>query len=150
MKVHNNENTGLSRASAIQLFMSYTLLSFILFTARAAESSLLSRDERTVARVPQSLLIVSSCQTPAEDIAQNESQNADIQAAEAVRHRHLADLMKIPDVVGVAIDLADSQIAFNVEVDKKENVAEVERSVPTKIEGYDVEVGPAPTGVVAY
>jgi len=98
----------------------------------------------------KSLSIVGSCQTPAEDIAQNESQNADIQAAEAVRHRHLADLMKIPDVVGVAIDLADSQIAFNVEVDKKENVAEVERSVPTKIEGYDVEVGPAPTGVVAY
>ena len=89
-------------------------------------------------------------------VAQNSSQSTDTQAAkdtqaaEAVRHRHLADLMKTPHVVGVAIDLAGPQIAFDVEVDQQANVAEVERSVPSKIEGYDVEVRPAPTGVIAY
>jgi len=89
-------------------------------------------------------------------VAQNSSQSADTQgaadvrAAEDVRHRHLPDLMKTPHVVGVAIDLAGPQLAFDVEVDKQANVAEVERSVPTKIEGYNVEVRPAPTGVIAY
>jgi hypothetical protein len=90
-------------------------------------------------------------------IAQNSSQSADIetnvadtQAAEIVRRRHLSELLKVPHVVNVGIEFKDSQIIFNVQVDKEENVSQVDRMVPSKIEGYDVEVEAAPTGILPY
>ncbi len=79
-------------------------------------------------------------------LAQNSPQSADpdVQAAEDVRQRHLPDLLKIPHVVNMGIEFRDSQILFNIQVDKEANVPQVERVVPSKIEGYDVEVGPVP------
>jgi hypothetical protein len=55
-------------------------------------------------------------------------------------------MLRIPHVVNMGIDFRDSQTIFNVQVDKEENVPQVERMVPPKIEGYDVEVGAVPTG----
>ena len=66
----------------------------------------------------------------------------DTQSAEEVRQRHLPDMLKIPHVVNMGIELRDSQIIFNVQVDKEANVEQVERVVPPKIEGYDVIVEP--------
>jgi hypothetical protein len=65
----------------------------------------------------------------------------EIQAAEVVRRRHLPEMLKIPHVVNMGIDLRNSEITFNVQVDEEENVPQVELMVPPKIEGYDVEVG---------
>jgi hypothetical protein len=89
-------------------------------------------------------------------VAQNSSQSADsqdavdTQAAEDVRQRHLPEMLKIPHVVNMGIEFKDSEIIFNVQVDKEANVPQVERMVPSKIEGYDVVVEPVPTGVLWY
>jgi hypothetical protein len=94
------------------------------------------------------LLIPSVGKT--QEIAQSESQSEaaqEMQDAEAVRQRHLPDLMKIPHVVGMGIGLSGLEIAFDLEVDQEANVPQVERLAPPKIEGYDVEVVEAPRGV---
>ena len=89
-------------------------------------------------------------------LAQNSSQSADTEAAkvdaqsmEDVRQRHLPEMLKIPHVVNMGIELKDSDIIFNVQVDKEENVPQVERMVPSEIEGYDVDVEAVPTGYTA-
>lgn len=89
-------------------------------------------------------------------VAQNSSQSADTEAAKAeaesmedVRQRHLPEMLKIPHVVNMGIELKDSEIIFNVQVDKEENVPQVERMVPSEIEGYDVDVEAVPTGYTA-
>ena len=85
-------------------------------------------------------------------VAQNASQSADsqdavdTQVAEDVRQRHLPEMLKIPHVVNMGIEFKDSEIMFNVQVDKEANVSQVERTVPSKIEGYDVVVEAVPTG----
>ena len=65
---------------------------------------------------------------------------------EDVRQRHLPEMLKILHVVNMGIELRDSEIIFNVQVDKEENVPQVERMVPSKIEGYYVVVEAVPTG----
>lgn len=70
----------------------------------------------------------------------------DTEAAEDVRQRHLPEMLKIPHVVNMGIEFKDSEIMFNVQVDKEANVSQVERTVPSEIEGYDVEVEAVPTG----
>jgi hypothetical protein len=77
-------------------------------------------------------------------VAENMPLDAEIQAAEDVRQRHLPEMLKIRHVVNMGIDLRNSDITFNVQVDKEENVPQVERMVPPKLEGYDVEVGAVP------
>jgi hypothetical protein len=88
-------------------------------------------------------------------VAENSSQNADTEAAEAetqaaenVRQRHLPDMLKIPHVVNMGIEFKDRDIVFNLQVDKQENVPQVERIAPSKIEGYDVVVEAVPRGGV--
>jgi hypothetical protein len=56
-------------------------------------------------------------------------------------------MLKIPHVVNMGIEFRDSQILFNIQVDKEKNVPQVERMAPSKIEGYDVEVEAVPTGL---
>jgi hypothetical protein len=89
-------------------------------------------------------------------VAQNSSQSADTEAAKAeaqsmedVRQRHLLEMLKIPHVVNMGIELRDSEVSFDVQVDKEENVPQVEPMVPSEIEGYDVEVEAVPTGYTA-
>jgi len=86
--------------------------------------------------------------TPSAQEAAQESDNFKAsQEAEAVRQRHLAELMKIPHVTGIAIGTSASNVTiFIVYVDKATNVEAVERQAPSKLEGYDVDVEPEPTG----
>jgi hypothetical protein len=65
---------------------------------------------------------------------------------EDVRQRHLHEMLEIPHVVNMGIELRDSEVIFDVQVDKEANVPQVERVVPPKIEGYDVEVEAVPAG----
>jgi hypothetical protein len=65
----------------------------------------------------------------------------ELQAAEEVRQRHEAELTKIPHVAGVELD-NDNQdgIKINVTVTDEDEIEDVRRQVPPKIEGYDTEV----------
>ncbi|HTR61465.1 MAG TPA: hypothetical protein VMH37_07150 [Candidatus Binataceae bacterium] len=63
----------------------------------------------------------------------------DLQAAEEVRQRHAAELKKIPNVASVELDNSDG-IRINVTVKDEEDIPEVRKQVPPKIEGYDTEV----------
>jgi hypothetical protein len=68
---------------------------------------------------------------------------------EDLRRRHLPEMLKIPHVVNMGIELKDSDTIFDVQVDKEENVPQVERMVPSEIEGYDVDVEAVPKGYTA-
>ena len=63
----------------------------------------------------------------------------DLQAAEEVRQRHAAELKKIPHVASVELD-NENGIRINVTVEDEEDIPEVRKQVPPKIEGYDTEV----------
>lgn len=93
---------------------------------------------------------VGSARVSAANLAQASDLEKATADAEAVRKRHLAELMKIPHVTGVAIASGPyGNTIFQIEVDKPENVPEVERHVPSKLEGYDVDVIPEATGIGA-
>ncbi|MGH7001066.1 MAG: hypothetical protein ACREEA_06120 [Stellaceae bacterium] len=71
----------------------------------------------------------------------------ELQAAEDVRKRHLAELMAIPKVHRISLDQSDDQILIDVEVEQNadgsktpDDIEEVRRQVPPTIEGYEVEV----------
>jgi hypothetical protein len=65
----------------------------------------------------------------------------DLHDAEAAGKRHRAELMKIPHVTVVTGEVdGRNEAAILVEVDDQKNVDEVMRKVPSKIEGYPVEV----------
>lgn len=68
-------------------------------------------------------------------------------AADEVRKRHLAELLKIPKVPWVALAQSHGKILIDVQVEQNDDggktpddVKQVQRQVPNKIEGYDVEV----------
>jgi hypothetical protein len=69
----------------------------------------------------------------------------ELQAAEEVRQRHAVELMKIPHVASVELDDQDG-IRINITVDAptaeilEDEIEEVRKQVPPKIEGYDTEV----------
>ena len=75
-------------------------------------------------------------QTPEqEDAAQ------DLRDAEAAGKRHSAELMKIPHVQAVTGELdGRNEAAILIEVDDQKNVDAVTRQLPSKIEGFPVEV----------
>ena len=78
----------------------------------------------------------AGAQTPdAEQTAQ------DLHDAQAVSKRHGAELMKIPHVrvVTAAIDPRNDAMIL-VWVDQPENIDEVTRQLPSRIEGFPVEV----------
>ena len=65
----------------------------------------------------------------------------DLREAEAVSKRHRAELMKIPHVSVVTGEVdGRNEAAILVEVDDQKNVDEVLRKVPSRIEGFPVEV----------
>jgi hypothetical protein len=58
-----------------------------------------------------------------------------------IRERHLAELKKIPHVVGVATELNDrGEVVLAVEVDKPDHFDEVSGKVPSQIDGFPVDV----------
>jgi hypothetical protein len=65
----------------------------------------------------------------------------ELQAAEEARQRHQAELKKIPRVASVELDDDDRDgIKINVTVMDEDDIEDVRRQVPPKIEGYDTEV----------
>ena len=65
----------------------------------------------------------------------------DLRDAEAVCKRHRAELMKIPHVQAVTGEVdGQNEAAILVEVDNQKNIDAVMRQVPSKIEGFPVEV----------
>jgi hypothetical protein len=65
----------------------------------------------------------------------------DLRDAEAVCKRHRAELMKIPHVRVVTGEIdGQNEAAILVEVDDQKNIDVVMRQVPSKIEGFPVEV----------
>jgi hypothetical protein len=75
-------------------------------------------------------------QTPEQEQAAQ-----DLRDAEAAGKRHSAELMKIPHVQAVTGELdGRNEAAILIEVDNLKNVDAVTRQLPSKIEGYPVEV----------
>jgi hypothetical protein len=65
----------------------------------------------------------------------------DAQQIAQVRQQHLAELMKIPHVKGVATELDDrGEVLIAVEVDSANHLDEVSSAVPSKIEGFPVDI----------
>ena len=65
----------------------------------------------------------------------------DLRDAEAAGKRHTAELMKIPHVQAVTGELdGRNEAAILIEVDDPKNVDAVTRQLPSRIEGYPVEV----------
>jgi len=76
----------------------------------------------------------------AETVEQEQAAQ-DLRDAEAAGKRHRAELMKIPHVIVVTGELdGRNEAAILVEVDDQKNVDAVTRQLPSKIEGYPVEV----------
>ncbi len=70
--------------------------------------------------------------------------------AEAVGKRHSAELMKIPHVRVVTGELdGRNEAAILIEVDDQKNVDAVTRQLPSKIEGFPVEVDRGPVITLA-
>jgi hypothetical protein len=69
----------------------------------------------------------------------------DLRDAEAAGKRHSAELMKIPHVQAVTGELdGQNEAAILIEVDDQKNVDAVTRKLPSKIEGFPVEVDEGP------
>jgi hypothetical protein len=65
----------------------------------------------------------------------------DLRDAEAAGKRHRAELMNIPHVQAVTGELdGRNEAAILIEVDDQKNVDAVTRQLPSKIEGFPVEV----------
>jgi hypothetical protein len=65
----------------------------------------------------------------------------DLRDAEAAGKRHSVELMKIPHVQAVTGELdGRNEAAILIEVDDQKNVDAVTRQLPSKIEGFPVEV----------
>ncbi len=87
-------------------------------------------------------VLVSSSGAPLSksyDLTATGNYPPELKAIDEVIQRHRDGLMDIPHVVRVAIsDFHDN--AIQVEVAHEEDIPKVERRVPTKLEGYPVEV----------
>jgi hypothetical protein len=65
----------------------------------------------------------------------------DLRDADAVSKRHRAELMKIPHVTVVTGEVdGRNEAAILIEVDDQKNIDSVMRQVPSKLEGFPVEV----------
>jgi hypothetical protein len=97
------------------------------------------------------LMIDAAAAAQSDDVAgaaQSDDLDPDAEEIAQIRNEHLAELMKIPHVVGVAIELNErGEVVLDVEVDEPENVSDVERKAPPRVEGFplDVELVPSAT-----
>ncbi|MDO8434468.1 MAG: hypothetical protein Q7S58_18895 [Candidatus Binatus sp.] len=79
--------------------------------------------------------------TRAQAANDDDAEMSESDKADAVVRRHKKEIKKIPHVANVEADETDSgEIVINVEVDKQKNVDEVARKVPSRIEGFAVDV----------
>jgi len=66
---------------------------------------------------------------------------ADAQQIAQVRQEHLAELMKMPHVRGVATVINDrGEVVLAVEVDSPDHLDEVSSKVPSTLDGFPVDV----------
>jgi hypothetical protein len=89
------------------------------------------------------ILVLMTClaRNARAETPEQEQAAQDLRDAEAAGKRHRAELMKIPHVTVVTGEVdGRNEAAILVEVDDQKNVDEVMRKVPSKIEGFPVEV----------
>ena len=86
-------------------------------------------------------LLASVVRNVVAETPEQEQAAQDLRDAEAVSKRHRAELMKIPHVSVVTGEVdGQNEAAILIEVDEQRNVDAVMRQVPSKIEGFPVEV----------
>ena len=57
-----------------------------------------------------------------------------------MRVRHLAELMKVPNVRGVVLDDSDHRLVIEVQVSSDRDIGQVRKKVPLQLEGYRTEI----------
>jgi hypothetical protein len=105
------------------------------------------RAASVLAAIALTMMIDGAGVAQSENLTAVQSDDLDPDAEEIaqVRKEHLAELMKIPHVVGVATELNDrGEVVLDVEVDEPENVSDVERNAPPRVDGFPVDVDVAP------
>jgi hypothetical protein len=86
-------------------------------------------------------LFASSVRNAIAQTPDQEQAAQDLKDANAASQRHRAELMKIPHVRVVTGEVdGQNEAAILVEVDDQKNIDAVLRQVPSKIEGFPVEV----------
>ena len=86
-------------------------------------------------------LLASSARNAKAQTPDQERTAEDLHDAEAVSKRHRAELMKIPHVRVVTGEVdGRNEAGILVEVDDQKNVDAVRRQLPSKIEGFPVDV----------
>ena len=87
------------------------------------------------------VLVASVVRDARAGTPEQEQAAQDLRDAEAVCKRHRAELMKIPHVRVVTGEIdGRNEAAILVEVDDQKNIDAVMRQVPSKLEGFPVEV----------
>jgi hypothetical protein len=87
------------------------------------------------------VLVACIARNARAETPEQEQAALDLHDAEAAGKRHRAELMKIPHVTVVTGEVdGRNEAAILVEVDDQKNVDEVMRKVPSRIEGFPVEV----------
>ena len=87
------------------------------------------------------VLVASVVRDARAGTPEQEQAAQDLRDAEAVCKRHRAELMKIPHVRVVTGEVdGQNEAAILVEVDDQKNIDSVMRQVPSKLEGFPVEV----------
>jgi hypothetical protein len=102
-------------------------------------------DIRNIAAAFIALVVVAGIAQNANAQTTDQERTArELQDAEAVSKRHRDELMKVPHVRVVTGEVdGRSEAAILVEVDDQKNVDEVMRRLPSKIEGFPVDVDEA-------
>ncbi len=86
-------------------------------------------------------LVASVVRNARAETLEQEQAAQDLRDAEAAGKRHSAELMKIPHVQAVTGELdGRNEAAILIEVDDPKNVDAVTRQLPSRIEGFPVEV----------
>src|SRR5258708_31574370 len=86
-------------------------------------------------------LVASVVRDATAETPEQEQAAQDLRDAEAVSKRHRAELMKIPHVRVVTGEVdGRNEAAILIEVDDQKNIDSVMRQVPSKLEGFPVEV----------
>ena len=89
-------------------------------------------------------LVAGVARNAIAETLEQEQAAQDLREAEAAGKRHSAELMKIPHVQAVTGELdGQNEAAILIEVDDQKNVDAVTRQLPSKIEGFPVEVDEA-------
>src|SRR5258708_38569371 len=86
-------------------------------------------------------LVASVVRKARAETPEQEQAAQDLRDAEAVSKRHSAELMKIPHVQAVTGEVdGRNEAAILIEVDDQKNIDAVTRQLPSRIEGFPVEV----------